>query len=139
MEKHKLTTKGINTSMAVFQLFNGLSGIFGGFMLVNDPSGKSLDMNILWLESTPFNNYLIPGIVLLAFNGIGNMAGFTLTAIRNKNAGQVAVLFGIFMIIWIIAQLLWIGYMSFLQPLYFLTGLIQLLLGIAWLRFSYYS
>lgn len=116
-------------STAIIQIFNGLSGILGGFMLIKDPSGSSLEMDLDWLQSTPFQNFLIPGIVLFAINGLGNVIGFVTTLSKSKNAGKLAMALGAIMMIWIISQVSWIGYKNYLQPLYFFTGLLQLIAG----------
>ena len=93
-----------------------------------DPTGAQLQMNLAWLSGTPFSNFLIPGIVLFAINGLGNaLVPFVLLKHRRLYT-QLAFLLGLFMIAWIISQVAWIGYKSFLQPLYFSTGLIQAIL-----------
>ena len=48
----------------------GTGAVFGGLVLVIDPSGALIKMPISLLENSPFNNYLIPGIILLAILGI---------------------------------------------------------------------
>ncbi|WP_372950368.1 hypothetical protein [Mariniphaga sp.] len=118
----------------IFQVFNGLSGLVGGFGLINNPNGEALAMSTDWLQSTPFTNFLIPGIVLFTFNGLGNMAGFVATLRKHKQAARIATAFGLIMIVWIIAQVSWIGYKSFLQPLYFSTGLFQFVFGYIWMN-----
>lgn len=44
-------------------------------MLVRDPSGSALRLPASLLEGSPFPNFLIPGMFLLAVNGIGSMIG----------------------------------------------------------------
>lgn len=116
--------------LIIIEFFNGLSGLAGGFGLISDPTAASLGMELSWLEGTPFNTYLIPGIVLLAFNGLGNIIAAILSLRKNKYMNKVAIFFGFGMMIWIASQVLWIGYKSFLQPLYFSTGLVQAILGL---------
>ena len=119
--------------MGVFQAFNGFSGVLGGVMLVKDPTGESLFMKLEWLTGTPFNDFLIPGIILLAFNGMGNLVGVIVTIAKKARRAEYAMVFGMIMMIWIITQVIMLGYLSVLQPLYFFTGLIQLILGaLAW-------
>ncbi len=123
--------------LIIIEFFNGLSGLAGGYGLIADPSAASLGMELSWLEGTPFNDYLIPGIVLLTFNGLGNTIAAILSLRKNKYMNEVAVFFGFGMMIWIASQVLWIGHKSFLQPLYFTTGLAQALLGlIMWKKMS---
>lgn len=47
---------------------------------------------------------------------------------------MIATAFGAIMMTWIVAQVSWIGYKSFLQPLYFSTGLLQFAAGFIWIR-----
>ncbi len=117
------------TALAVMQVFNGLSALAGGFGLMSDPSGEALAMKTAWLEGTPFSSFLFPGIILFVVNGIGNTAGAVITFRKNKLAAKTGIAFGIIMMGWIVSQVLFIGYMSFLQPLYFTTGLLQFAFG----------
>ncbi len=45
-------------------LFIGLSAIGGGGMLIYDRTGNFMKFPLDLLDQTPFNNYLIPGIIL---------------------------------------------------------------------------
>ncbi len=133
----KTTTQKLKTvilTTAILQAFNGLSGLAGGFGLISNPDGQALQMSTEWLQSTPFVNFLIPGIVLFTFNGLGNIAGFIATLKKYKKAAHVATFFGLIMMVWITAQVSWIGYKNFLQPLYFSTGLLQFASGLIWMR-----
>lgn len=129
----KNTTKYSRVFLLIIIAFNGLSGLAGGTGLITDPSAEALGMTTTWLEGTPFKNYLIPGIILFLFNGVGNITVFILGLTEKPFFGKSATAFGLIMMIWIITQVIMIGYQSFLQPLYFSTGLIQLIVGInAW-------
>lgn len=132
MKTSKKNIKSILILTAIMQAFNGLSGIVGGFGLLGDPSGAALNMQLEWLASTPFSDFLIPGIVLFSINGLGNLAGFILSLRRHSKAGELAAFLGLIMMVWIISQVAWIGYKNFLQPLYFGTGLLQMMLGLVY-------
>jgi hypothetical protein len=123
-------SKGLFISLMIIQIFNGLSGVLGGYMLITDPTGSSLNIPVGWLAGTPFNSYLIPGIVLFILNGIGNLGGAYFTIKHYRRAAEVAIIFGVIMMVWIISQVSFIGFRSFLQPLYFLTGLAQASVGL---------
>lgn len=51
---------------------------------MNDPSGESLEMPMELLEDTPFDDYLIPGILLFFGNGVLSLliAGLTIKKVR---------------------------------------------------------
>ncbi len=123
-----------NSILAIVQIFHGLSGLFGGLMLLHDPTGQSLSLELEWLQNTPFPNFLIPGIILFIFVGIGNILGFWFTYKKKRKRAQIGIIFGIILMAWIISQLAWIGYKDFLQPLYFSTGLIQTIFGYALIK-----
>lgn len=123
-------TKFFIVLLIIFEFFNGLSGLAGGFGLISDPTAASLGMELSWLEGTPFRNFLIPGIVLFVINGIGNSVAAILSIRKTRYFEMTGIFLGAIMMTWIISQVAFIGYKNFLQPLYFSTGLIQTLLGI---------
>ncbi len=54
-------------------LLNGIGALYGGWQLATDPTGGSMQMPLSYLEHSPFDTYLIPGIVLLMANGAGSL------------------------------------------------------------------
>lgn len=48
----------------------GLGAIFGGGVLIISPLGKLFGMPLSMLDHSPFNNFLIPGIILFAVLGV---------------------------------------------------------------------
>jgi hypothetical protein len=56
--------------LMVLLLFLGVSAMYGGYNLIVDPSGGQLQMPLSWIESTPFQNYLIPGLILFTLLGV---------------------------------------------------------------------
>ena len=48
----------------------GLGAIFGGGVLIISPSGKLFGMPLTMLKNSPFNNFLIPGIILFSVLGL---------------------------------------------------------------------
>jgi len=112
------------------QVFIGLGGVAGGFGLVTEPSGANLGFLVEWLSKSPFSDYLIPGLVLLVVIGVGSLAGGVLSILRYRYACEIAAILGAFLVIWITAQVWWIGLTIWLQPLFFGLGLVELALGL---------
>jgi len=48
----------------------GIGALGGAWMLMTDPSGETLGIPLALLQTTPFKNYLIPGILLFTFIGL---------------------------------------------------------------------
>ena len=116
-------------SLGVFQAFIGITAIAGGFRLVSNPNGTS-DIPIEWINSSPFTNYLIPGLVLLIVIGVGNVLGGIFSFLSKKYAGGIAAMLGTFLVLFMIIEVWFIGLRNFLQPLYFILGSIVLVLGL---------
>lgn len=58
--------------------FLSVGGFFGGISFVLDPTGAGLGAKLSWLEQTPVNDFLLPGLFLLGMYGVGTsvlMAG----------------------------------------------------------------
>jgi len=117
-------------ALAVLQIFVGITAILGGFGLVSDPSGAKMDVPLSLLKNSPFTNYLIPGLVLLIVIGIGNVLAGIVTFLRHRHAGKIAVFSGAFLAIYIIIEVGFIGILNFSQPLYFILGAVELILGL---------
>lgn len=116
-------------SLGLLQCFIGLSGIAGGVGLVSAPDGTRLGFALEWLNNAPFADYLIPGLFLLVIVGIGTIVAGLATFLRYRNTGELAVLFGAIMMLWIALQVWWIDLTSRLQPLFFTLGFFELTLG----------
>jgi len=115
--------------LLVLILIQGLSGIVGGIGLVFDPTGKSLQLPIEWLEGSPFKNFLIPGMILLFVLGIYPFVVLYGLWRKLKWAWFAAFTVGAALIIWIGVEILIIGYhpQPPLQLIYGLVGLFILI------------
>ncbi len=115
--------------LGLLQLFIGIGGIAGGIGLLLKPSGANMGMNTEVLTGSPFQNYLVPGLTLLLIIGVGNLIGSAASFLRYRYSGELTVFLGGFLALWIILQVIWLGLVSWLQPVYFLLGCGELLLG----------
>jgi hypothetical protein len=116
--------------LGALQVFIGLTAIAGGFGLVSDPSGTKLNIPLDWLSNSPFTNYFVPGLVLLIVNGAGNFLAGIVTFLLNRYAGNIAVAFGIFLVLFIVIEVWFVGLRTLLQPLYLILGLTELMFGL---------
>ena len=113
---------GPRLALVALELFTALGALYGGGMLVADPTGKRIGFTLQMLERTPFRSYLVPGIVLLAVNGLGMLAVALGVLWRWRHAITASIGVGALLVGWIAVQLLMIGYVSALQPLMLATG-----------------
>ena len=118
--------------------FLAISGLIGGFALVISSDGEIWQMPLSMLNGTPFNNYLIPGLILLTFLGIypsliligliwrSNWDIFNfLNIYKEQHWSWMGSLYtGIMLILWIDFQIMLIGYGHYIQFIYALLGVI---------------
>lgn len=111
--------------MMILILFQGASGVYGGGSLVLDPTGNTLQMPLSLLDGSPFDSYLIPGIVLLLILGLFPLIVLYGVWKRKVWAWAGAFLISIALVVWIGVEIAMIGYQAE-PPLQFIYGLVGL-------------
>ena len=114
----------------------GIGAVICGALLFIGPDGRYLQMPIDMLSKSPFRNFLIPGLILFLVNGVGNVVSAVLCFKMHRNAGFGGMFFGFGLIIWLFVQINMVGGGSWLQYLYFVLGILELLLGIVMREFE---
>jgi hypothetical protein len=118
-------------------LFLSLGALFGGGVLVLDPSGEFLQMPVIILENSLFNNFLIPGLILftvlgvlpaLVFYSLLKRPQWTWVNVLNVYsdmywAWTFTLYVGFALIIWISVQTLIINFVHFVHIGYVLLGI----------------
>ena len=102
-------------------LFTGVTAAGGGLALITSPhrgEGRPAQM----LEHSPFDSYLIPGLLLFLVIGLGNLAAAALEARRIRGSELAVLVAGAALTAWIVTQLVMIRTVSWLQLVYFLIG-----------------
>ena len=118
----------------VIVLLGNLSfgAIYGGWILISDPSGEKFGWTIEILNGTPFHNFLIPGIILVSFNGILPFVIAVLTLIKSRFHEWLIILQGCILIVWLTAEIIFNT--DFFEPVLhypsYATGLLLVILGL---------
>ena len=120
----------------VLQSFIGIGAVICGALLVIGPDGRYLQMPIDMLRNSPFRDFLIPGVILFVVNGAGNIISAVLCFKMHRLAGFAGLFFGFGLVIWLFVQISMIGGGNWLQYLYFVLGILELLLGIVMREFE---
>jgi hypothetical protein len=130
--------KTIFRSMSIALLaFIGGSACFGGGLLILDPSGQILGLSLSLLQTTRFDDYLIPGIVLFGVIGVGSFLVMT-AVIRTIPAFPFLVAAdGAVVTVWIVIQIVLI---ETVLPQQLIIGFIGLLLlGLGVLQWNHHT
>lgn len=123
--------------LILLHLILGVGAVFGGSVLVIDPSGKLVKMPIELLETAPFNSFLIPGIILFVVLGvlplIVSFALATKRELRIANglnlfadmywAWAYSIYVSFALIIWITIETFFIQHVAIIHVAYIFLGL----------------
>ncbi|HSO85849.1 MAG TPA: hypothetical protein VLQ91_04815 [Draconibacterium sp.] len=71
--------------LIVLLVLLAINAFYGGISLILAPDGSLLGMQPGWLDNSPFNNYFIPGFLLLLMNGVFPLAALFGLITKNQN------------------------------------------------------
>jgi hypothetical protein len=101
-----------------------LGSFMSGIGLLLAPDGQFLGWTTEPLQGTPFSDYVIPALMLVAIGGILPLIVAIAALRRRAWSAWGHLVVGSLLVLWIGAQLLWIGYISLLQPIFGALGFI---------------
>ena len=116
------------------EVLTGILAIPVGLSFIQDPTGQSLGVPQRWIESTVFGNYLVPGLYLLAMNGVAMLALAALTIRRHWIAPWLTGALGVGLIIWIAVEIVTLPETMVLTWLFLAIGFALGFVALFWLR-----
>lgn len=108
--------------------FVGIGAMAGGLAAITNPQNP-LGAPVTLLKNSPFSNFLIPGIILFAVIGLGNVMCAFLFRFKSKYQGYISSVFSWALVIWIIVQCIMLRTVAFLHVIFFAIGFIQAVLS----------
>jgi hypothetical protein len=106
-----------------------LAALAGGTLLLMDPSGAMLGLTAADLGKAPFQDYTIPGAVLVALFGLAPIPVLVGLWKTRRWARELAGMLGAALAIWILAQVVWSGVTSPVQPVVWVEAVVLLAFG----------
>lgn len=116
--------KNIYRILLALHLFVGIGAMCGGTAAILEPY-EPLGMTVEALENSPFDSFLIPGIILFAVIGIGNVFSAVMFRFRLKYQGYISSVFSWALVIWITVQCIMLNMVAFLHILFFAIGIFE--------------
>lgn len=113
----------------VLLLFNGTAAVYGGWLLMADPTGQALQLPRSALDHTPFANFLLPGIVLFVCMGVFSFTALAALLTSVKNHSLYVMAEGGLLTGWIVIQALWTQMYHPWQAVMGAAGLLLILCG----------
>jgi hypothetical protein len=112
-------------------LVNGIGALYGGWSLIGNPGGEKLQLSLSYLDNTPFNDYLIPGLILFLTNGISSLIVVAAIFFSYRHAAKLVIAQGAILTGWIIIQMIMIQVIYWLH--WVLGGIGLALIGTGYL------
>ena len=113
----------VNALMAAL-IFQGLSAVGGGWLLVSNPSGSSLGFPLEDLSRTPFDTFLVPGLVLVFVLGLLPLAVARGLWLGRRWSWYGSLFVGVALAVWIVVEVMILGlhFRPPLQPIFGVLG-----------------
>ena len=122
-ETDRATPRRWWVALLVVGWFILVSAVGGGVGLI---LGNGMGMPLSWLDGTPFDSFVIPGLVLLLVVGGTQALAVLLQHRRHPWWPAAAGVAGFGMVIWVYVEVALLPVYSFLHTLYLTTGVLQL-------------
>lgn len=110
-------------------VFVGLGAVVGGLAAITNPQSP-LGVPTTVLNNSPFNNFLIPGIILFTLIGLGNIISALMFHFKLRFQGYISSVFSWALVIWIVVQCIMLDSIESLHIIFLVIGLIQAALSI---------
>jgi len=114
----------------ILLLLNAISALFGGWSLMSDPSGETMDMPLRFLDHSPFENFRVPGVILFISNGLFSLLFAVMVLLKFMNYSWLVIFQGFILVGWLIVQIFMIrDFYGPLHVLYFSVGILLICTG----------
>ena len=109
--------------------FIAITSILSGLLMISNPDGGLMNLTLSLLDGTPFQNFMIPGILLTGIVGGVNLVAVFFNMQRHSNRYNWAIAGGMVISGWIIIQMLLIHAARWLHFIYLGIGLLIILIA----------
>lgn len=111
-------SSGLRYALGALLAFSALNAFGGGAYGLAGAKG----VPTAWLEGSPFRDYVIPSLILLAVVGGSLLLAAVAIFARWRRARLLAIGAGVVLLGWIVVQVAIIGYVSWMQPAVAIVG-----------------
>jgi hypothetical protein len=138
MKRRGMNERTVRNLLLILLAFLGLGAMGGGGVLIISPGGKMMGMPLSMLDTSPFSNFLVPGILLFLFLGL--IPGLLVFALLRKPEYKFAEQLNLFkdmhwawtysmyvafaLIIWIQLEMVFLGAVHWLHTFYMFYAIV---------------
>ncbi|HET6225827.1 MAG TPA: hypothetical protein VFF27_06080 [Bacteroidia bacterium] len=121
--------KTIRIVAIILLVLVSVNALVAGYLLMTDPTGNKMQLPLTLLLHSPFNNFLIPGIILFLVNGVFALITALLTIFKHQNYSILVSWQGVFLIGWIVIQIILIREFNMLHLIIGSIGILLFMFG----------
>lgn len=125
MIKQQKTGTVLRYILGVLLAFGALNAFGGGYYAMKGAKDVPLEL----LEGSPFHSYFIPGLILFLFVGFPFLQASIACFIGHPYARLVVYVSIATLFIWLASEIIVIGFVSFMQPVTAIFGIILFVLA----------
>jgi|SRR5690554_1068870 len=126
----EIMMKKIYIILTCLHFFVGVGAIFGGIGVIIDSSGKGYGITTDILKYGPFNDFLIPGLILFIFLGIIGLITAVFSLKYYQYQAYLSGIMGVGLIVFITVQCMVLNGIHYLHVIFFVIGLLETILAI---------
>jgi len=119
----------LKTLLFILLCFVAITSLVSGFLIITHPDGSVMQMSVDLLKTSPFKNFLVPGIVLTVFVGGTNLLAAFFNMQRSANRYNWALAGGVMISGWTVVQMILINTIFWLQFVYLGIGIVIMLIA----------
>jgi hypothetical protein len=102
----------------------GVSGLAGGGQFILAPSGRLIGISPTLLAGSPFDSYLVPGVILFSILGVFPLVVVYGLFRRKRWAWPAAIAVGVALVVWVLVEGAVIGFGKRLQYPHLIQGVV---------------
>src|SRR3982074_2374003 len=126
---------GIARLAMLLEIFLGIGALFGGSQFILAPDGHLLGVPLSMLAGTPFHSFLVPGLLLFTFVGVGPIVAAAVAARPRGDGPSAALAVGVALSGWITVEMvIFAGLTSLFWAFYLVLGTVIAAVGGSWTR-----
>ena len=122
--------KSISIALGIIQSIVAISALPAGILMILQPDGSKLGIPIELLGTSPFSDFFIPGLFLFIINGLAQGFAGLSSFLQFKFYRTLGFILGIVLVLWIIIQVYFINPIHYLQVIYFIFGIAEVVLSL---------
>lgn len=119
----------MKTLLLIILLFVGITAAVSGVLLIVAPKGGIISLPLDILSDSPFNSFIIPGIILAVLVGGMNLLAVLFNFKKHPRRYDWAMAGGVMITGWIVGQMILIKTINWFHIVYILCGMLTILIA----------